>query len=69
MHCESCRSYHVVVGATDWLTSHLSRTGQSPSEKRLVLGMYPLDFVQEAARKIGGMFYCVCKSNRFNKRF
>ncbi|KAL9064114.1 MAG: hypothetical protein Q9161_009085 [Pseudevernia consocians] len=58
-----------VVGATDWFTSHLSRTGQSPSEKRLVLGMYPLAFVQEAARKIGGLFYCMCKSTPHSPPF
>lgn len=57
------------VGAIDRFTSHLSRTGQSPSEKRLVLGMYPLDVVQEVARKIGGVFCCMCKSNPHSPPF
>ena len=69
--CTSSRAEAImsVVGATDWFTSHLSRTGHSPSEKQLVLGMYPLAFVQEAARKIGGLFYCMCKSTPHSPPF
>jgi hypothetical protein len=51
-----------VIGATDWYTNYLNRTGHAPPEDELVLGIYPLAFVKEAARRIGGAFYYVSRS-------
>jgi hypothetical protein len=46
-----------VVGVTDWYRNHVQLTGTAPSEADLVLGLYPLPFVSEAAKKLGPTFY------------
>jgi hypothetical protein len=58
-----------VLGATTWFTRHLEQTGTSPPENRLILGMYPHEFVLEVAQKFGGSFYCIAKSTPTTFRF
>jgi hypothetical protein len=43
------------LGVTDWYSSELKRKSKEPQP--LVLETYPLAFVQEAARKLGAVFY------------
>jgi hypothetical protein len=43
------------LGVTDWFLEN----DDCQSEEDLVLGMYPLSFVREAARKISSNFYLV----------
>jgi hypothetical protein len=51
-----------VVGATDWYRTHVAKTKTAPSEANLVLGLYPLPFVSEAAKKLGPTFYTAIPS-------
>ena len=61
-HLRQCSERRVeaimsVMDVTDWFTEHLHRHGTRPDEGNLVLDAYPLQFVNEAARKIGAIFY------------
>ena len=47
-----------VLGTTDWYINQLHRTGISPQEDGLVLGKYPLSFVEEVKDKVGALFFC-----------
>lgn len=51
-----------IIGATDWYTQHLDKVKNRPLEDDLVMGLYPLSFVKEAALKLGAHFYCTVKS-------
>lgn len=46
-----------VVGATDWYENFVSNYKVPPPETDLVLGLYPLSFLAEAAAKLGPTFY------------
>ena len=52
------------IGVTDWYGSRNSTKNPTVAEPiELVLGQYPLEFVREAARKIGPSFYLSTSSN------
>lgn len=57
--CTSRRAEAImaVTGATDWYVEQLRKSKRRPPEENLVLGLYPLPFVQEAARKAGPAFF------------
>jgi hypothetical protein len=63
--CSDSRAQAImsVLGATDWFTQCLGQTRPLPSEGNLILGMYPLEFVQEVAQKFGGSFFSSIKSS------
>ena len=46
-----------VVGVTDWFDTYRLRHHRSPPPTNLVFGMYPLQSLIEAQRKIGGPFF------------
>ncbi|KAG8529171.1 uncharacterized protein KY384_005806 [Bacidia gigantensis] len=45
------------LGITDWFERYRKQHGKAPPQKDLVFNQYPLDFLQEAQRKIGGSFF------------
>jgi hypothetical protein len=45
------------VGVTHWFESFRLRHGRAPPQQNLVFGLYPLEFLIEAQRKIGGPFF------------
>lgn len=46
-----------VVGATQWFRDHVEQFGTAPAEDNLVLGKYPLAFVNEIIRRFGASFF------------
>lgn len=46
-----------VVGAMELFTTHVAERHSSPPEPDLVHGLYPSNFLSEAARKSGVLFY------------
>ncbi|RDW56414.1 hypothetical protein BP6252_14159 [Coleophoma cylindrospora] len=57
--CEKRRADAIMsaMGVTDWYVDHLQRYGEAPPDRDLVLGSYPLAFVNEAVSKIGSEFF------------
>lgn len=49
-----------VLGITDWYDEQIASTGQANGSQDLVLGKYPMSFVEEAASKIGPLFFGTC---------
>jgi hypothetical protein len=62
--CSESRAEAIMsaMGAMDWHNEYLDRTGKAPPEDNLVLDTFPLAFVREAERKIGGPFFYVNRS-------
>lgn len=52
-----------VVGATEWYENFVSKYKVPPPETDLVLGLYPLQFLAEAAAKLGPTFYTAIPIN------
>ncbi|CAI6291710.1 unnamed protein product [Periconia digitata] len=50
-----------ILGTTAWYTKHVEKYGSRPPDKYLVLGMYPLPFLQEVIRKFGAAIYLTTK--------
>lgn len=46
-----------VIGATQWYEDHIAEHGTAPPEADLVLGLYPVAFLNEAASKLGPTFF------------
>jgi hypothetical protein len=46
-----------VVGATDWFREYVTENQRAPGDGNLVLGYYPISFLNEIATKIGPSFY------------
>ncbi|KAI0190576.1 hypothetical protein F4808DRAFT_465638 [Astrocystis sublimbata] len=63
--CERRRADAVMsaINVTDWYTEYLNRHGEPPPDKDLVLGSYPLAFVNEAAAKLGSNFFSTYKAD------
>jgi len=57
--CTESRAQAIMsaVGATDWFVEYVKVHGTSPPENNLVMGTYPLPFVEEASKKMGAIFY------------
>ena len=45
------------LGATDWFEIYRKKHSRAPLHKDLVFEMYPLEFLQEVQRKLGGPFF------------
>ncbi len=45
------------LGVTDWFEDYRIQHGQAPPQKDLVFKLYPIEFLREAQRKIGGPFF------------
>ena len=45
------------LGMTDWYHAQIRSFGQADGQQDLVLGKYSLDFIREAAFKIGPLFF------------
>lgn len=58
-YCEHSRAQAImsVVGATKWYTDQLKQFGSQPAEEGLVLGRYPLQFVNEVRKQLGSQFF------------
>jgi hypothetical protein len=63
--CTSRRAEAImsVIGATEWYTTYVDEYKTSPAENDLVLGFYPLDFLNEITRKLGAQFFAGVSSN------
>ncbi|KAI0192386.1 hypothetical protein EV127DRAFT_314235, partial [Xylaria flabelliformis] len=61
--CERRRADAVMsaINVTDWYTEYLNRHGEPPPDKDLILGSYPLAFLDEAAAKLGSYFFSTIK--------
>jgi hypothetical protein len=63
--CASKRAEAImsVIGATEWYTTYVGKDKTSPAEKDLVLGYYPLNFLNEIARKLRAQFFASVSSD------
>ena len=66
--CTSSRAEAImsVVGATDWYLTYMNEENISPLESELVMGYYPAAFLNEAAKKMGAIFYATVVSDLEN---
>lgn len=58
-YCQRSRARAIMsaIGATAWWRDHLQRVGASPPETELVLGRFPLAFVNEIRQRLGAAFF------------
>jgi hypothetical protein len=58
-HCKNSRAEAImsVLGAKTWFQNYVEQFGTSPPEDQLVLGKYPLAFVNEMRRMFGSSFF------------
>jgi hypothetical protein len=63
--CTSRRAEAImsVIGATEWYTVHVDKYKTSPAEDDLVLGQYPVAFLNEVASKLGAQFFANVSSD------
>jgi hypothetical protein len=63
--CTSRRAEAImsVIGATAWYTGHVDKYKTSPAEDDLVLGYYPVAFLNEIASKLGAQFFANVSSD------
>ena len=45
------------LGATDWFESYRKQHSRAPPQKDVVFELYPLEFLQEVQKKLGGPFF------------
>lgn len=63
--CKKSRAEAIMsaVGATDWYNPYVKKHGNEPREDNLVLGLYPVEFLNEALAKIGPTFFTAIHIN------
>lgn len=66
--CTSNRAEAVMsaIGATKWYNDHLEKYKKPPPQDDLVLGHYPLTFLQEVANLLGARFFTCVSSDLGN---
>ncbi|KAH6973135.1 hypothetical protein BKA56DRAFT_620497 [Ilyonectria sp. MPI-CAGE-AT-0026] len=58
-YCRHSRARAVMsaIGATAWWRDHVQRVGEPPPETELVLGRFPLMFINEIRQQLGASFF------------
>ncbi|KAH8686527.1 hypothetical protein BGZ61DRAFT_534058 [Ilyonectria robusta] len=56
-HHSRARAVMSAIGATAWWRDHVQRVGEPPPETELVLGRFPLMFINEIRQQLGASFF------------